>query len=64
LQIQLEKPLIETLPTPAVVRERLGDTLREVDLLRRLLRLAKAAEQFRHADRGRCEHEKGGRDAN
>jgi hypothetical protein len=53
-----DKPLIDTLPTPAAVRERLGDTLREVELLRRLLRLVRAAEQYRDADRARGEREK------
>src|SRR5438876_944445 len=33
-------PVIESLPPPAVVRNRLGDALREVELLRGLLRLA------------------------
>jgi hypothetical protein len=58
-----DKPLIDTLPTPDAVRERLGDTLRELELLRRLLRLAKAAEQYRAADRARGERKNGVRNA-
>lgn len=54
----LDKPLIDTLPTPAAVRERLGDTLREVELLRQLLRLASAAEQYRDGDRTRGKRQK------
>lgn len=41
------KPIIEALPKPETVRHRLRDALREVDLLRRLLRLAEHADQYR-----------------
>ena len=50
MQIRIEKPLIESLPDPASVRLRLGNALREVELLRRLLRLASLAETFRVLD--------------
>jgi hypothetical protein len=53
-----DKLLIDTLPTPAAVRDQLGDALREVELLRRLLRLADTAERYRSADRARLEHDK------
>ena len=59
----LEMPLIDTLPSPAAVRERLGDALREVALLRKLLRVAAAAEQYREADRARVKREEGVADA-
>jgi hypothetical protein len=39
-----ERPVKELLPDSAIVRARLGNALREVALLRRLLRLAKVAE--------------------
>jgi hypothetical protein len=54
--------LIDLIPTPHAVRGRLGDALREVRLLRRLLRLADLAETYREYDRRarqaevRCEH--------
>jgi hypothetical protein len=41
------KPLIEALPKPETVRHRLADALREVELLRRLLRLTEHADQYR-----------------
>jgi hypothetical protein len=47
------KPLIESLPPPEQVRERLGDALREVELLRKLLRLSQRAEEYRAADGAR-----------
>jgi hypothetical protein len=47
----LDKPLMQLLPCPAAVRERLGDALREVELLRKLLRLAERAEEYRECDR-------------
>jgi hypothetical protein len=46
----LKQPLVETLPTPDLVRHRLGDALREVELLRKLLRLAECAEEYRRID--------------
>jgi hypothetical protein len=55
--MSIDKPLIDSLPAPAMVRDRLGDALREVELLRRLLRLAVTAEQFRATDRQRLDRE-------
>jgi hypothetical protein len=46
-------PIIDVIPDPAVVRNRLGDALREVQMLRRLLRLADLAEKYRNYDRHR-----------
>jgi hypothetical protein len=40
-------PLLDTLPAPQVVRQQVGRLLRELDLLRRLLRLAESAAQER-----------------
>jgi hypothetical protein len=48
--MSLDEPLIDCLPQPAQVRSRLGDALREVELLRRLLRLSERAEEFRRSD--------------
>ena len=45
-----DQPLIQSLPPPAVVRDQLANALREVELLRRLLRLSERAEQYRHRD--------------
>jgi hypothetical protein len=42
-----DTPLVQNLPPPSEVRTRLTDAVREVTLLRRLLRLAKSAEEFR-----------------
>jgi hypothetical protein len=54
--------LIDLIPSPQAVRERLGDALREVKLLRRLLQLADVAEQYRESDRWRSgDNRKGGR---
>ncbi|GEM_PF-7028038 len=46
-----EPTLIEGLPPPQVVRDRLGDALREVELLRGLLRIAEKAAEYRECDR-------------
>ena len=46
-----EPTLLESLPPPHVVRDRLGDALREVELLRSLLRIAEKAEDYRECDR-------------
>jgi hypothetical protein len=43
-------PLQETLPTPAELREKLRQAMREVDLLKRLLRVSERAAQFRRVD--------------
>jgi hypothetical protein len=45
----LDRSLTESLP-PKVLRERLGATLREADLLRRLLPLAERAERYRQTE--------------
>ena len=47
----LDRPVLESLPPPLHIRHRLGDALREVELLRALLRLAERAEAYRHCDR-------------
>jgi hypothetical protein len=43
------KSVLAAIPPPAEVHSRLGQALREVVLLRALLRLAKRAENFRQA---------------
>ncbi len=43
--------LIDLIPPRQLVLDRLGDALREVELLRRLLRLADRAEEYRKCDR-------------
>ena len=48
--------LIDLLPDPQAVQTRLGDALREVELLRRLLRLSRLAEQYRAIDRALLHH--------
>ena len=48
-----ENPLLRNLPDPATVRDRLGDALREVELLRRLLSLAETAQAYRDTDHAR-----------
>jgi hypothetical protein len=45
--MNLDEPLIRVLPHPDQVQHRLGDALRQVTLLRRLLRLSQKAEEFR-----------------
>jgi hypothetical protein len=45
------KPLVHALPTPAQVRDRLTDAMREVVLLRRLLKLSEEAARYRECDR-------------
>jgi hypothetical protein len=52
--------LVEIIPPPQAVRERLGRALRELKLLRRLLRLADLAEEFRSIDRHAREREGAG----
>jgi hypothetical protein len=51
--MRLDLPLIRALPSPQRIRHRLGDALREVELLRRLLRLAERAAEYRACDRKR-----------
>ncbi len=48
-----DRSLVHALPHPKLVRDRLGDALREVELLRRLLRVAERAEEYREYDRSR-----------
>jgi hypothetical protein len=43
--------LVDLIPPPQAVADRLGDAMREVELLRRLLRLSERAEQYRALDR-------------
>jgi hypothetical protein len=45
--VNLEQPLIETLPHPDEVNRSLGTALRQVHLLRRLLKLSETAENYR-----------------
>ena len=45
------KPLIDALPTPAQVRNRLTDAMREVALLKQLLRVSESADRFKACDR-------------
>ncbi len=42
--------LLDVVPSVPSVRHRLGDALREVQLLRRLLRLSELAEEYRLKD--------------
>jgi len=51
----LNKPLIKTLPSSKKVNNCLGDALRQVRLLRGLLRLAERAELYRDCDRAAAE---------
>jgi hypothetical protein len=57
--MSLDKPLVESLPPPEEVRYRLGDALRQVELLRSLLKLSERAARYRERDeelrRDRCE---------
>jgi hypothetical protein len=46
-----DRSLTESLPHPSEVRERLGGALREIVLLRRMLRLCERAEEFRAVSR-------------
>lgn len=45
-----KQPLLKVLPHPKDIRHRLGDALREAELLRKLLRICERAEEFRQAD--------------
>jgi hypothetical protein len=49
--MNLEKPLMLLLPKPDAVRYRLGDVLREVKLLRSLLRMSERVQRYRQCDR-------------
>jgi hypothetical protein len=50
--MSLDGPLMENLPSTKEVRDKLGATLREAELLRRLLRVAEKAELYRDLVRG------------
>lgn len=46
--VAVESPqLVDQIPDPGSVRERLGEALREVELLRRILRLSEHAAKYR-----------------
>jgi hypothetical protein len=49
--MSLNKPIVQSLPPTQTVRDRLGNALREVELLRSLLKLAEKAERYRERDR-------------
>jgi hypothetical protein len=51
--MDLTRPLMETLPPPVKVRRALGDALRQVELLKKLLRIAERVADYRQCDRGR-----------
>jgi hypothetical protein len=57
----IDRPILEALPSPELVRDRLGDALREVELLRRLLKLSERAAEYRQCDQRRREQEGGPR---
>jgi hypothetical protein len=46
----LDQCLLDQLPRPSTIRDRLRETVRETELLRKLLRVAERAEQFRQSD--------------
>jgi hypothetical protein len=48
--MSLATPLVQNLPPTSEVRHLLGDALREVELLRGLLRLAERAERYQQRD--------------
>jgi hypothetical protein len=58
----LERPVSRSIPPPTVVRELLGQALRDVELLRGLLRLSERAHAFREIEADR-EREGGPNDA-
>lgn len=43
------KPLVDRIPDAETVRARLAEALREVELLRRMLKLSQQAEKYRVA---------------
>ncbi len=62
-----DRPLEQSLPTVAELRERLCRALREADLVRKLIKVAERRDSFRAADAARQEREEparedGGRD--
>lgn len=44
-----DKPLVDRIPDPETIRARLAEALREVELLRRMLKLSQQAEKYRVA---------------
>jgi hypothetical protein len=46
---------VESLPDEAELRDRLGDVLREADLIRQLIRVVRRRDEFRAADRLRLQ---------
>ena len=55
--------LLDLIPPPLTVAIRLGEAMREVDLLRRLRRLADVAESYRAADRRQGTRRESGEEA-
>jgi hypothetical protein len=49
-QTPILAPILESLPPADELRDRLGDALREVDLLRSLIRVAERADRYRERD--------------
>lgn len=47
----MNRPLMQTLPTSDEVTDRLTNALREVRLLKLLLRLARLSDDYKHCDR-------------
>lgn len=47
---ETERPLISAVPDARTVRAQVGERLRELRLLRRLLRLAEAVDDYRHKE--------------
>lgn len=44
------RDLVHHFPSVLVIRERLGDALREVELLRKLMKIAEKAEMYKRCD--------------
>jgi hypothetical protein len=57
--MDLNRPLMETIPAPAKVRTALGKALRQVELLQKLLRIAERVADYRQCDRTREAEEEG-----
>ena len=47
----IKSPIVQNMPSVTEVRDALGDALREVTLLRRLLKIAERAEAWRQRDK-------------
>ena len=56
----LDSPVIDNLPPARAIRRRLGDALREVQLLRGLLRIAERAEFYKEHDQKQAEAQTAG----